>query len=334
MRKMVSRFLLVAFMLFIVASITGCGKTEAPAAKEKPKEKYPTRAITVFVNYGAGGSSDLGTRALMAVVEKDLGVPINVMNKPGAGGWIGWLELLKAKPDGYTISLINTPNLITGYMDPKQNRKENIDSFALIANHVTDPGAIAIRNDEKRFTNMKELVEYAKKNVVTTTSTGITGDDHIAALKFNKQYGTKFEAVHNRGANETITQVLGGHVDVMFANVGDVTTLHKNKEIKVLAVMSEKRSPLLAEIPTLKEIGYDGVYSWSARGFAAPKGTDPAVIAILTAAIERATKNPDHMKKMAEMGLTLDYQNPEGVYKSLKVEEQGVVGIKDLLGWK
>ena len=85
---------------------------------------------------------------------------------------------------------------------------------------------------------------------------------------------------------------------------------------------------------TLKELGYDGVYSWSARGFAAPKGTDPAIIAVLTAAIERATKNPEHMKKMAEMGLTLDYQNPDGVYKSLKMEEQGVIGIKDLLGWK
>jgi len=334
MRKSVSRFLLVALLLVLVASMTACGKADTPAAKEKPKEKFPTRPITVFCNFGAGGSSDLGTRALMAVVEKDLGVPITVMNKPGAGGWIGWMELLKAKPDGYTISLINTPNLITGYMDPKQNRKETLDSFALIANHVTDPGAIAIRNDEKRFTNIKELVEYAKKNMVTTTSTGITGDDHIAALKFNKKYGTKFEAVHNRGANETITQVLGGHVDVMFANVGDVTTLHKAKEIKVLAVMSDKRSSLLPEIPTLKELGYDGVVSWSARGFAAPKGTDPAIVAILSAAIERATKNPDHMKKMADMGLTLDYQNQEGVYKSLKVEEQGIVGIKDLLGWK
>lgn len=331
MRKMFGRFLIVSLMLVLVASLAACGKSNTPAAKEK--EKYPTRAITVFVNYGAGGSSDLGTRALMAVVEKDLGVPINVINKPGAGGWVGWAELLKSKPDGYTISLINTPNLITGYMDPKSNRKENIDSFALIANHVTDPGAIAIRNDEKRFTNMKELVEYAKTHVVTTTSTGITGDDHIAALKFNKKYGTKFEAVHNRGANETITAVLGGHVDVMFANVGDVTTLHKNKEIKVLAVMDDKRSPLLSDVPTLKELGFDGVVSWSARGFAAPKGTDPAMIAVLTSAIERATKNPEHRKKMDEMGLQLDYQNQEGVYKSLKREEQGIVEIKDLLGW-
>lgn len=333
MRKMLGKLSIVMLMLVLVFSLTACGKSDSPAAKEKPKEKYPTRAITVFVNYGAGGSSDLGTRALMAVVEKDLGVPVNVINKSGAGGWVGWAELLKSKPDGYTISLINTPNLITGYMDPKSNRKESIDSFALIANHVTDPGAIAIRVDEKRFTNIKELVEYAKKNVVTTTSTGIAGDDHIAALKFNKKYGTKFEAVHNRGANETITTVLGGHVDVMFANVGDVTTLHKNKEIKVLAVMDDNRSPLLSDIPTLKEQGFDGVVSWSARGFAAPKGTDPAIIAVLTAAIEKATKNPEHRKKMDEMGLQLDYQNPEGVYKSLKREEQGVTDIKDLLGW-
>ncbi len=332
MRKMLGKLAIVVLMLVLAFSLAACGKSDSPA-KEKAKEKYPNRPITVFVNYGAGGSSDLGTRALMAVVEKDLGVPINIINKPGAGGWVGWGELLKAKPDGYTISLINTPNLITGYMDPKSGRKESIDSFALIANHVTDPGAIAIRVDEKRFTNMKELIEYAKKNVVTTTSTGVAGDDHIAALKLNKKYGTKFEAVHNRGANETITAVLGGHVDVMFANVGDVKTLHKNKEIKVLAVMADKRSPLLSDIPTLKELGYDGVVSWSARGFAAPKGTDPAIIAVLTAAIERATKNPEHIKKMDEMGLQLDYQNPEELYKSLKREEQGIKDIKDLLGW-
>jgi tripartite-type tricarboxylate transporter receptor subunit TctC len=218
-------------------------------------------------------------------------------------------------------------------MDPKSGRKESIDSFALIANHVTDPGAIAIRVDEKRFTNMKELIEYAKKNVVTTTSTGVAGDDHIAALKLNKKYGTKFEAVHNRGANETITAVLGGHVDVMFANVGDVKTLHKNKEIKVLAVMADKRSPLLSDIPTLKELGYDGVVSWSARGFAAPKGTDPAIIAVLTAAIERATKNPEHIKKMDEMGLQLDIRTRR-THKSLKRKNRVLKTLKTCLGGK
>ena len=325
MSKVMSKLLAVSLAVFFTIGLVAIGNTQT-------KDKYPNRPINVMCNYAAGGSSDLGVRALMAVVEKDLGVPMNIINRPGAGGWVGWMELLKAKPDGYTISLINTPNLITGYLNPALKRKENIDSFALICNHVTDPGAIAIRNDEKRFKSMKELVEYAKKNDVTTTSTGIMGDDHIAALKFNRKYGTKFEAVHNKGAGESITTVLGGHVDVMFANVGDVTTLYNNNGITVLAVMSAKRSPLLPKVPTLKELGYDGVYSWSARGYAAPKGTPPEIIATLNAAFKKAMLSPGHMNKMNEMGLQIDYQDKDELYKSLKSEEQGVLSIKDLLG--
>ncbi len=325
MSKVMPKILAVSLAVFFTIGLAASGSTQT-------KDKFPNRPINVMCNFAAGGSSDLGVRALMAVVEKDLGVPMNIVNRPGAGGWVGWMELLKAKPDGYTISLINTPNLITGYLDPALKRKENIDSFALICNHVTDPGVIAIRVDEKRFKTMKELVEYGKKNSLTTTSTGIMGDDHVAALKFNRKYGTKFDAVHNKGAGESVTMVLGGHVDVMFANVGDVTTLYNNNEITVLGVMSPKRSKLLPKVPTLKELGYDGVYSWSARGYAAPKGTPPAIIATLNAALKRGMENPEHIKRMNEMGLQLDYQDKDELYKSLKAEEQGVLSIKDLLG--
>jgi tripartite-type tricarboxylate transporter receptor subunit TctC len=305
----------------------------AQTAKAETKEKYPTRPISIIVSYAAGGGSDLGVRALAPFLEKELGVPITVVNKPGAGGWMGWLDLLGAKNDGYTIALINTPNLMTGYMDPSQKRKENIDNFELIANQVTDAGAIAIRADEKRFTNMKELVEYAKKNEVTTTSTGVAGDDHIAALKMNKKFGTKFNAIHNKGVAESITAVLGGHVDVMFANVGEVTTLYNNKEIKVLGVMNDNRAKSLPDVPTLKESGYDGVVSWSARGFAAAKGMDEEKLKVLRAAFEKVIKNPDHIKKMADMGLEVDYQNKDGYAKALKLEEKSILEIKDLLGW-
>jgi tripartite-type tricarboxylate transporter receptor subunit TctC len=304
MSNVTSKILTVSLAAFFTIVFVATGHTQT-------KDKYPNRPITVMVNFGAGGSSDLGVRTLMTIVEKDLGVPMNIINRPGAGGWVGWTELLRSKPDGYTISLINTPNLITGYLNPELKRKENLDSFALICNHVTDPGVIAIRVDEKRFTNMKELVDYAKKNELTTTSTGIMGDDHIAALKFNRKYGTKFEAVHNKGANESITTVLGGHVDVMFANVGDVTTLYNDNGIKVLGVMAQKRSPLLSKVPTLKELGYDGVYSWSARGYAAPKGTPPEIIATLNAGFKKAMLSPGHMNKMNEMGLQVDYQDKD-----------------------
>lgn len=343
MGKVISKLLAASLVVTMAFGLAACGtKAGTTAGKDSgaaastqsaSKEKYPTRAISIIVSYAAGGGSDLGVRAMAPFLEKELGVPVTVINKPGAGGWQGWLDLLNAKPDGYTIALINTPNLMSGYLDPSQKRKENLDSFSLIANQVTDAGAIAIRADEKRFTNMKELMEYAKKNEVTTTSTGIAGDDHVAALKLNKKFGTKFNAIHNKGVAESITAVLGGHVDVLFANVGEVTTLYNNKEIKVLGVMNDKRAKSLPDVPTLKESGFDGVVSWSARGFAAAKGVDEEKMKILRAAFDKVINNPDHIKKMADMGLEVDYKDYNEYYKSLKAEEEGIKGIKDLLGW-
>ncbi len=346
MKGSIYKLLAASLAVSMALSLTACGgKTGAasggaqdgsatPAAStETKKSNYPTRPINIIVSYAAGGGSDLGVRAIAPILEKELNVPITVINKPGAGGWLGWLDLFSAKTDGYTIALINTPNLITGYMDPKQNRKENLDNFALIGNQVTDAGAIAIRADEKRFTNMKELIEYAKNNEVTTTSTGIAGDDHIAALKLNNKFGTKFIAVHNKGVAESITSVLGGHVDVLFANVGEVTTLHNNKEVKVLGVMNENRAKSLPDVPTLKESGYEGVVSWSARGFAAAKGIGEEELAVLVAAFEKAINDPEHMKKMEDMGLEVDYQDPKAYYEALKAEEDSIIEIKGLLGW-
>lgn len=345
MGKVASEFLSVSLALILTLGLAACGGATKETAKEATKgaakettqqankEKYPTRPISVIVSFAAGGGTDLGARTLLPYVEKELGVPMTVINKPGAGGWVGWLDLMNAKPDGYTIAMINTPNLITGYLDPKQNYKFDLNSFSLIGNQVTDAGVIAIRKDEKRFKTMKELVEYAKKNEVTITSTGIAGDDHIASLKLNKGQGTKFNAVHNKGVAESITAVLGGHVDVLFANVGEVTTLHNNKEINVLAVMAEKRAKSLPDVPTLKELGLGEIYSWSARGFSAPKGVDPEKMKILTAAFEKAINNPEHIKKMADMGLEVDYQDPAAYLKALQAEEKSVIGIKDLLGW-
>lgn len=307
----------------------------APAsgsAKDSKEEKFPNKPINVIVSYAAGGGTDVGARILLPYVEKELGVPLNVINKPGGGGWVGWTELANAEPDGYTIGYINTPNLMTGYLDPKFKRKENLSSFAPIANHVTDAGAIAINKDEKRFTTIEELIEYAKKNELTATSTGVGSDDHYASLKLNKKYGTKFVAVQNKGSAESRAAVMGGHVDVLFANVGEVTNEHKNGELKVIGVMAENRAKSLPDVPTLKEKGFE-VFSASARGLAAPAGIDPAKLEILRAAFEKGIKNEEQIKKMAEMGLEVDYKDKENYMQLLKNDEQGVIDLKDLMGW-
>lgn len=341
--------LLTLLMIFtlVATTLVACGGTEsAPAATNEGETKaetktetkseapdFPTKPITVIVSYSAGGGTDTGARILLPYVEKELGVPVNVVNKPGGGGWIGWTALATAKPDGYTIGYINSPNLMTGYLDPKYKREHNLESFEPITNHVTDPGAIAIRVDEDRFTNVKELIEYAKKNDLTATSTGVGSDDHYASLKINHKYNTKFIAVHNKGSANSRAAVLGGHVDVLFANVGELTTLHKNGEIKIIAVMTKERSPFLPDVPTLEESGYPGVYSWSARGLAAPKGVDPEKLEILRAALEKGIKNEEQIEKMGEMGLQVDYKDGADYIQVLKSDEQSVIDLKELLGW-
>jgi tripartite-type tricarboxylate transporter receptor subunit TctC len=332
-------FLLIAMILVIaLTACNGGSKTTTTANNQtsapgtETKEKYPTKPINLIIAYAAGGGTDVGARMLMPYVEKELGVPINIINKPGGGGWVGWTDLANAKPDGYTLGYINTPNFMTGYLDPKQKRKENIDSFTTIANHITDPGAIAIRKDEKRFTDIKSLIEYGKTKDLTATSTGVGSDDHFASLKINKGYGTKFTAVQNGGSAESITQVLGGHVDVLFANVGELTTLHKSGEIKIIAVMSEKRSPFLSDIPTMIESGYK-VTSGSGRGIAGPKGLDQDKQKILNAAFEKAIKNEEQIKKQGESGLQVDFRAGKDYTDMLKADEKDVIDLKDLMGW-
>ncbi|MBM7691700.1 tripartite-type tricarboxylate transporter receptor subunit TctC [Peribacillus deserti] len=332
MRKLKSFLLVMVMGLVLVGCASNQSSSKGSEKGSVKAEGYPKKAINVIVAYEAGGGTDAGARIMLPYVEKALGVPVNIINKPGGGGWIGWSELANAKPDGYTIGYINTPNFMTGYLDPKFNRKENLESFTPIANHVTDPGAIAIRTDEDRFSNIEELVEYAKKHRLTATSTGVGSDDHYASLKLNDQLGTKFEAVQNKGSAESVTAVLGGHVDVLFANVGELTSLHKEGKIKIIGVMGEEKSPFLADVPTLAESGFE-VFSWSARGLAAPKGIDPGQLKILQDAFEKGIKNKEQVEKMGKLGLEVNYLGGKDYVDLLKSDEAEVKKLGKLLGW-
>src|SRR5699024_8772135 len=138
-------------------ALTACGSGEPENADD-----FPSEPIEVIVGFAAGGGADLGARQLMPLVEKELGdgAEIQVVNEPGAGGWVAWEHVLSEDPDGYTLTYINTPNLQSGYMNPELGRENSAEDFTFLANQVTDPGAISIRNDEDRFTDLKSLIEY------------------------------------------------------------------------------------------------------------------------------------------------------------------------------
>ena len=173
-----------------MALAAGCGGSKdvakGGAGKATSKGFYKGKNVTMIVPWVAGGGSDNGARLLVPYLEKELGCTITVTNPSGGSGWVGWNQLLKAKPDGLTVSMINTPPIIAGYLNPAMKRKNTLKDFKFIANHVTDDNVIAINKDEKRFSDMKSMVEYAKTHELTCGTTGIGSDDSVLMIKLLK----------------------------------------------------------------------------------------------------------------------------------------------------
>ncbi|MDF9277600.1 tripartite tricarboxylate transporter substrate binding protein [Arthrobacter sp. EH-1B-1] len=326
---------IAAMAAAIALSSSACGGGNTAGSNESGGgSDYPSKPIQLIVSFDPGGGTDTGARILATHLEDELGVPVQVVNQPGAAGWVGWASLVKADPDGYTLGYINTPNLMTGYLNPELDRSNSLDDFWPIANHITDPGAIAVRADDDRFPDLDAFIKYAQENQVTTTSSGLASDDHIAALKINKENGTKLETVQGTGAAEGKAGVLGGHIDAYFANVGEVALEAESGDLRILGVMSEERSAFLPDVPTIEESGYGDIYNWSARGIAAPAGIPENVQEVLSEAFETAITKPEHQAEMDEQALFIDYKGHDEYVEMLKKEEEDLMDLLPLLGWQ
>ena len=205
--------------------------------------QYPERGITLIVPYGAGGGTDITARLLAKDLEVVLGKPVTVENRAGGAGWVGWGALAQARPDGYTLGYLNVPSMYAGYLDPKVGRKESLDSFSALMNHVIDYNVWAVKPDSP-FKTVKDVIEAAKKtpDAVTVTAYGAGSDDHLAILGISAETGTKFVVIHSRSTAEAKTQALGGHVQVLGANVSEVAEEVRSGQLRLLGVMAPARS--------------------------------------------------------------------------------------------
>ncbi|MDO9211749.1 MAG: tripartite tricarboxylate transporter substrate binding protein, partial [Deltaproteobacteria bacterium] len=269
-------------------------------------QTYPTKPVMLMVAYPAGGSTDVGARIVASIAEKELGQPIVVLNKAGAGGQVGFTELAKQKADGYYIGLINLPALNTIILDPDRKATFDIDTFTPIINQVLDPGVIYVKPDS-HYKNLKDLIVEAKKRPgeIKVGTTGILGDDHLAILMLEEAAGVKLRIVHFEGDTPQVTALLGGQIDVSFLNVGGLTPRVKAGQLRVLAVMDKERSKFYPDVPTSVEQGYPAVISSSTRGIVGPKGLPEPIVKKLQAVFKKAIENPEHMEKMDKAGLAI-----------------------------
>lgn len=305
--KLLKRLSLVFGTLAVCASAQAAG--------------YPDRPITVIVPFVAGGSSDIVARTVSARLPEKLGQPVVVENRPGANGSLAAQHTAKAKPDGYTI-LVGSIGVFAInpvlYKNPGYDPLKDLD---LLTVAVRNPNVL-VANPSFPANTVAELIAYMKKNPdkVSFASSGIGSSDHLSAVLFWQKTGTRGVHVPYKGGAAAMTDLIGGHADVSFQNLGAASAHVKSGKLKILAVTGEKRDAAFPDTPTMAETGVQDleVYSWQA--FTAPKGLPKDVTAKLQPAITAILNEPQIKQRLADIGFEVVANSPAQFETFLKAE--------------
>lgn len=276
--------------------------------------EYPVKgkALSVIVTQEAGGGNDLLARALTPQMAKDLEIPVQVINKVGAGGQIGFTELARAKPDGYTLGLTFLPGLVTIYLDPDRKAVFGRGNFQPVALLTLDPGVVAVRADSP-YKGMKDLMDAAKANPekIKVGDAGILAANHLPILELHRKAGVKFAIVHFTGGAPMLTAVMGGHIDAAFTFAPDAMSHFKGGNIRLLAVNDSQESKFYPGVKTMESQGYK-LYFASARGISAPGGTPLEIVEKLTRIIKKTMEASEFKNQLDSLAFTPRYMSPEG----------------------
>jgi tripartite-type tricarboxylate transporter receptor subunit TctC len=266
-------------------------------------QAFPTKAITIIVPFSAGGTTDILARVLGQFMSKDLGQPVVIDNRAGAGGNIGTQLVARAAPDGYTI-LMGTvgTHAINQSLYPKL-AFDPIKDFAPLTRVALVPNLL-VANPAQPFKTVKELMAYAKANPgkVTFGSSGSGTSIHLSGELFKQMAGVDIQHVAYKGSAPAANDLLGNHIAIMFDNMPSAIGHVKAGKLRPLAVTTAQRSPALPDVPTIAEAGVPGYEATSWFGLLAPAGTPAPVVTKLNAAILKALADPDVKKKLLEQG--------------------------------
>jgi tripartite-type tricarboxylate transporter receptor subunit TctC len=266
-------------------------------------QAFPTKAITIIVPFSAGGTTDILARVLGQFISKDLGQPVIIDNRAGAGGNIGTQLVARAAPDGHTI-LMGTvgTHAINQSLYPKL-AFDPIKDFAPLTRVALVPNLL-VANPAQPFKTVKELMAYAKANPgkVTFGSSGSGTSIHLSGELFKQMAGVDIQHVAYKGSAPAVNDLLGNHIAIMFDNMPSAISHVKAGKLRPLAVTTAQRSPALPDVPTIAEAGVPGYEATSWFGLLAPAKTPAPVVAKLNASILKALADPDVKKKLLEQG--------------------------------
>jgi tripartite-type tricarboxylate transporter receptor subunit TctC len=266
-------------------------------------EEYPLRTIKIVVPFPAGGPTDVAARLIAQSISAKLGKGVIVENHAGATGRIGAKLVANASPDGYTLLLGGTNvNSINGALYPDVGF-DPIESFAPIATICVDTLALAV-SPRVPVTTFQELVKYAKDNPGKLKYGAPPGlYTHIASEFFKIKTGADILFVPYKGGAPAVTDLLGGHIEMVFNNKSNLLSLFKDGKLKALAVTSQTRWPELPQTPTMNEVGISGFPSEVLFGLLAPAGTPAPIVDQLNHAINEGLQTAEVRASLEAIGV-------------------------------
>lgn len=288
--------------------IAVCAAALAATGLAGAQSAFPDKPIKLVVPFAPGGSTDLAARLVAEFGGRELGQPIVVENRAGAGGSLGMEAVAKARADGYTLGMgtVSTHGANPAVYGSKL-KYHPLKDFAPVTNVATTPSVFAVNPTRVQARDMKEFIAQAKASPNKfsfgspgTGSLGHANIEHFGAL-------ARIDLLHvpYKGAGVAMNDAIGGQVDAITDNLPSALPHIKAGKLRALAVLSEKRSPALPDVPTYGELGFPQMGGGGWFGIVAPAGTPADVVARLNAAIHKAMQHPDFVRKMDESGATL-----------------------------
>jgi tripartite-type tricarboxylate transporter receptor subunit TctC len=299
MRARLSLVILLAGLLVAVTS-----------AATLAGEAYPTKPIQLIVPYGAGGSTDVLARAISQVAPKHFPVPVVVVNKAGGGGIPGRVDVVRSKPDGYTLLFGwgSGEDLVVPHQ--RALPYDLFKDFETVCRMSVHSIVLAVPASSPAQ-DLAGLVKWAKEKGSVTASVSTKGASvDITFLLFAKAAGLKLTTIPGTGGADATTKLVGGHVDFGGGHPSEVLPHIKAGRLRALAVAFEKRDPSI-DAPTFREFGYDVVTAGSVKGVAVPKGTSKEIVGYLARKFKEVADDAEFQKIMKDIGQPVMYQGPE-----------------------
>ncbi len=293
-------------------SLVAAGLAFAIAPAVQAQTSYPTKQILINVPFSAGGTTDLLARAIGQRLSEKWKVPVIVENRPGAGGNIGTAQVARSTPDGYTLVM---GTIGTHTINPalyKNMPYDAIKDFAPITRTAMVSNALVVPPDAP-YNTVQELIAYGKANPgkLTFGSSGHGSTLHLSGETFKMMTGVDMQHVPYKGSAPAVSDLLGGHISMIFDNLPSALPYIQTGKLKVLAVTAPERAEQLPKVPTMSEAGVNGYGVTSWFGLWAPAATPPDVVKKLNEAVVEIINSPQMQQTIRSQGATPHPETPE-----------------------